>query len=67
MKEVDLILGQYADASVEGMSEDELSALEALLDLPDPQILAWIIGEDPPPSDANATIVRKLIAFHHEP
>ena len=64
MKEVDLILGRFADASVDGMHEHDLSALEAFLDEPDPQILAWVTGEEPAPSGLSNPIVLQLIAFH---
>ena len=64
MKEVDLILGRFADASVDGMDDGGLTRLEAFLDVPDPQILAWITGEEPVPSGAAGLVAQQLIAFH---
>jgi antitoxin CptB len=64
MREVDLLLGRFADASVDTLDDAHLAAFEALLDVPDPDILSWITGEaDVPPADDNP-FVRKLIAFH---
>jgi antitoxin CptB len=64
MKEVDLILGRFADAAVDGMDEQDLAAFEALLDDPDPQILAWVTGQEAVPADRDAEFFRRLMAFH---
>lgn len=64
MREVDLLLGRFADATVDTAPEGDLAAFEALLEVPDPDILQWITGEAPvPPTDDNP-FIRKLIAFH---
>jgi antitoxin CptB len=64
MREVDLLLGRFADARVPDMGEENLAAFEALLDVPDPQILAWITGEEEVPREQNSRFMRELIAFH---
>jgi antitoxin CptB len=64
MREVDLLLGRFADARVPEMGEENLAAFEALLDVPDPQILAWITGEEEVPREQNSRFMRELIAFH---
>jgi antitoxin CptB len=64
MKEVDLILGRFADNSVDAMGEEGLAAFEALLDESDPEILAWITGEEPVPADRDTPFLRNLIAFY---
>ena len=48
-KEMDIILGGFADAEIVGFSESELSAFEVLLALPDPEIDRLIKGAEPPP------------------
>ncbi len=64
MREVDLLLGRFADARVGDMSEANLAAFEALLDLPDPEILSWMTGEAEVPAEHDSRFVRELIAFH---
>jgi antitoxin CptB len=64
MREVDLLLGRFADAAVPGMDEPGLAAFEALLDLPDPQILSWLTGEAAVPPEYDSPFVRNLLAFH---
>jgi antitoxin CptB len=64
MKEVDLILGRFANAAVDGMGEKDLAAFEAILDDPDPQILAWVTGQEAVPADRDTEFFRRLMAFH---
>ena len=64
MREVDLILGRFADARLAGMATSDLDAFEALLDTPDQDVLAWVLGEAPVPSDQDTPFLRNLIAFH---
>jgi antitoxin CptB len=40
-KEMDIILGSYAGAHLDGMSVDELGAFERFLALPDPLLTHW--------------------------
>ncbi|MHA3978585.1 succinate dehydrogenase assembly factor 2 [Halovulum sp. GXIMD14794] len=48
-KEMDLILGPYADARLPAMSEAELLAYEAMLNENDQDLYAWITGQQPMP------------------
>jgi antitoxin CptB len=40
-----------------------LEALEALLDLPDAELLSWLAGAKPP-SEHDTELFREIIAFH---
>jgi antitoxin CptB len=51
MKEVDLILGPFADGHLGTMGRDELDTFERLLDVADDLIYAWIAGGAQPPAD----------------
>jgi antitoxin CptB len=64
MREVDLILGRFADVRLASMGKPELAAFEQLLDTPDQDVLAWVLGEVPVPSDCDTPFLRELIAFH---
>jgi antitoxin CptB len=64
MKEVDLILGRFADARLAAMSVPDLDAFEALLDTSDQDVLGWVLGELPVPPDQDTAFLRQLIAFH---
>jgi antitoxin CptB len=64
MKEVDLLLGPFADATVDDLDDARLEEFEALLDLPDPEILAWVMGERPLPDEHDTPLVRQLLAHY---
>ncbi len=49
MKEMDLILGPYADAHLAGMTEDRLVVFDKLLEENDQDLLPWILGQNPAP------------------
>lgn len=65
MREVDLLLGRFADAHLDALDEADLTSFEALLEVPDPVVLAWITSEMPVPGDRDTRLLRRLIAFHH--
>jgi len=62
-REMDLVLGPFADAHVERYGAAELDRLEALMDEQDTDLLKWVIGQEPPPADADAPLLRTIIAF----
>lgn len=64
-REMDLILGRFADARVPTMDEGELEALERLLDVPDPDLFAWVTGRDAP-VEHQGSILERLRAFHRD-
>ncbi len=49
MKEMDLILGPYADAHLAGMTEDRLVVFDKLLEENDQDLLPWVLGQNPAP------------------
>jgi antitoxin CptB len=65
MQEVDILLGRFADAHLDGLDEAGLAGFEALLAVPDQDILAWISHQAEPPSEDDSPLLRRIIAFHH--
>ena len=63
MREMDLIMGGFADAKVEHLSERELTEFERLIDVPDRDLLAWITGEEAVPPDFDSALFRDLREF----
>jgi antitoxin CptB len=56
---MDLILGRFADAEIATLSDDELSTLERLIEVPDPDLYAALTGDASlPPEHANALFER---------
>jgi antitoxin CptB len=62
-KELDLIVGRFADAHLAGLSDSELTELEQILDVPDPELYAALTGEAPTPSGVAASMLQKIKSF----
>ncbi len=62
VREMDLALTAFADAHLPTLSEAELDELERWLDVPDPQILAWITGKEPTPAPYDTPLFARLRA-----
>ncbi|MDJ0992234.1 MAG: succinate dehydrogenase assembly factor 2 [Dinoroseobacter sp.] len=59
IKEMDLILGGYADANLQAMSEVELDAFDALLKENDQDLYQWVSGQATCPAE-HAPLIEKL-------
>ena len=58
-REMDLILGRFADAEIANLTEDELVQFEHLMDVPDPDLYAALTGNlTPAPDYANGLFDR---------
>ena len=64
MLETDLLLGRFADAQIENLSESELDDFEALLEAIDRDVFAWATGETPTPEGYDTLLFRRIVAFH---
>ena len=61
MKEMDLVLGPFADAHLASLSEAELLSYDALLAENDQDLMAWVLGQGTPPA-AFATLLDRIAA-----
>ena len=64
MREMDLIMGRFADAAVEQLTSDELAEFEHLMEAPDRELLAWITGEAEVPPEYDTALFRRLRDFN---
>ena len=65
-READLILGPFADTHVARFSPAELDWFEVLLDQPDQDIYAWIVGTLPTPPEFDSEIMNRIKEFRYE-
>lgn len=65
-KEMDLITGPFADAVIADLRESELAEFEALNEVPDPDLYAWVVGQRAVPADYDTALFRRLRAFHQD-
>ena len=62
MREVDLVLGPFAEANLHDMSDEDLERYEHLLSQNDQDIYAWITGAAQAPAELS-TQVSKIVDF----
>ncbi len=63
IKEMDLILGGFADAELAGLDEATLDDYERLLEENDWDLYYWVTGAREAPG-AHAPLIRRLAVFH---
>lgn len=63
IKEMDLILGPFADAHLASLEEEALDAFEVLLEEPDPLLYAWISDREAVPPEADTALLRRIRDF----
>ncbi len=62
-REMDLILGRYADGALSALDDRGLDDYEALLEQPDPDLYAWVSGSDDPVAQFRPSVER-VRRFH---
>ncbi|NKB56833.1 MAG: succinate dehydrogenase assembly factor 2 [Alphaproteobacteria bacterium] len=63
MREVDLLIGRFADRNLDLFSERQLDLFEALLHETDPDLYGWVTGRQPIPNDLDHDVMRLLKTF----
>ncbi|MFI4989142.1 MAG: succinate dehydrogenase assembly factor 2 [Alphaproteobacteria bacterium] len=62
-REMDLLLGGFAERHLGGLSESELAQYEALLEVADPEIYSWIAGQAPVPPAFDNAVMKLILNF----
>jgi len=62
MRELDSILLAFFERSAARMTAEEMTAFEAVLELPDPVLHAYLLGRDEPADAAIAEIIARIRA-----
>ena len=63
IKEMDLLIGGFAAAHLHRMSDAELQQFEAILDVPDQEMLAWVTGQEQVPQQHASALLLELLNF----
>lgn len=64
MRELDLLLGRFADAYIADLGDDDLDAFERLMEVPDGDLLAWMTGREPVIDQHATPFYDALLRFH---
>jgi antitoxin CptB len=62
-REMDLILGRFADAEISLLPDADLTELERLLEVPDPDLYAALTGDMPLSPEYATTLFDRIKAF----
>ena len=63
MQETDKIIGGFAEQELKNLSRDDLHDFDKLLDIPDVDLLNWILGREDVPKLFDNKIFRKIVNF----
>ena len=64
-REMDLLMGSFADENMAKLDEDGVAEFERLLSIPDWEVYAWLIGQKPVPENHQGPVLDQLIAFRY--
>lgn len=64
-REMDLLMGSFADAQLDGFTPAQLDRYEQILNLSDPDVYDWVAGVKPVPAEQDDTVMRLLCAHHY--
>ena len=62
-REIDLLLGSFADAHLTYFDERQLAVYDRFLNNSDPDIFNWITGQEPVPPAEDNDVVALLLRF----
>jgi antitoxin CptB len=62
-REMDLILGRFADTEISTLSDADLAELERLLEVPDPDLYAALTGDTPLAPEYASTLFDRIKTF----
>ena len=65
-REMDLILGRFADAEIAKLNDDELAQLEHLIEVPDPDLYAAVSGGVALPAEYATGLFDRIRSFGQE-
>jgi antitoxin CptB len=63
IREMDLVMGSFADAEIAVLDERELDEFERLMALADGDLVKWITGMQAVPADLDTPLFRRMAAY----
>ena len=67
MREMDLIMGRFADDTVTQLTQEELAHFEQLMEVPDRELLAWVTGEAVVSAEHDTPLFRRNARLQPSP
>jgi antitoxin CptB len=64
VREMDLIVGRFADVFIDKFDQKSLDDFERLIEAPNAELYAWVVGDEAAPQNYDTAVLRQLIGFH---
>jgi antitoxin CptB len=64
VRETDLIVGRFADAYIDKFDDVGLDDFERLIEAPNAELYAWVVGTETAPAQYDTAVLAKLRSFH---
>ncbi|MDE1972733.1 MAG: succinate dehydrogenase assembly factor 2 [Hyphomicrobiales bacterium] len=64
VREMDLIIGRFADVHIASFDAAGLDDFERLIEAPNAALYAWVTGAEAVPADYDTAVLAGLKAFH---
>ncbi|HEY4343406.1 MAG TPA: succinate dehydrogenase assembly factor 2 [Parvibaculum sp.] len=65
IKEMDLILGHFADEIVPTLNASEIDQYEALIEIEDTSLYNWVTGREKTPVEHDTPLLARIRTFNH--
>lgn len=59
--ETDILIGGFVEANVATMTAAELADMEAVMEMPDPELTDWLFGRLPLPEEKATPMLRRMV------
>jgi len=66
VREMDLIVGRFADVHIDKFDDAALDDFERLIEVPNAELYAWVTGNQTVPAKHDTTVLRQLLRFHRQ-
>jgi antitoxin CptB len=64
VREMDLIVGRFADVHIDKFDPKDLDDFERLIEAGNVELYAWVVGTENAPAHHDTTVLAQLKAFH---
>jgi antitoxin CptB len=63
IKEMDLIMGGFAETNLANMNRADLELFAEILEIPDQQLLSWVTSQESVPQQQKSKMLDDILAF----
>ncbi len=64
VREMDLIVGRFADAYIDKFDDGALEDFERLIEVPNADLYGWVVGDRSVPANHDTAVLHQLVGFH---